>query len=70
MAGYIQTNQVISLADQNNSITVSDTGKTFLVPTNAGAAPTTRTFPLPAGQLGLRYRFILSADAGVATNLM
>lgn len=68
MSEYIQSNQVITLADTNNVISAADTGKTFLVPTNAGAAPTIRTITLPAGQLGLRYRFILNASAGVATN--
>ena len=65
MSNYIQSNQVVTLPDAANSISSADTGKTFIIPA-VGLAATNRIITLPTAQLGLKYKFIMSALTGAA----
>ena len=66
MSGYVQTNQIISIAlAADYTISVADTGKTFIIGTVTGA----RIMNLPQLQSGLHYRFILGAGTGAGNTL-
>ena len=56
MSGYVQSNQIVILANANDNINTSDTGKILITPQTAGAVTPIYTLPLPAA--GLHYRFI------------
>jgi len=71
---YIQSNAVVPLAQGNNTISASDSGKIFTV---TQAAVGVNTLPVPAS--GLKYTFILRevaanavqiAAAAAATNIL
>ncbi len=61
MTKYIQTNQTVVIpATATYLVSANDTGKILLISAQAAGCIIT----LPAAQIGLRYRFILTAPAG------
>jgi hypothetical protein len=66
MSGYVQTNQIVILPDDDLDISENDTGKIFIGP-QATIAPTNFTLPLPSP--GLHYKFINGAPLALAQSV-
>lgn len=65
MSQYLQTNYVVTMPDAAYTVLESDSGKTILIGTLAGA----RVVTLPAPKMGLAYRFLAIATLGNTATL-
>lgn len=66
MSGYIQTNQIVNLLDDDYFFTAQDSGKIFVVPTLTAA----RTLRMPPLEDGLRFTLINGSPAGLANQAL